>query len=260
MNRSDDELRQLERTMFRAWPSFEETDYDGWVLRFADGYTKRANSVNALYPSTLCLDLKISLCEVVYAARDLPIIFRMTPHSYPDGLDERLDQRGYKIIDRTLVMLGPLNAQADEPKSPFEIRIVSLLEWLDAYVRLRTPSAEQLALQRRIVMKIPTALCPVLGFQAGDPVGYGLGVLDSELVGIFGLYVAPAIRRSGLGETMLLTILQWARMRGAKQGYLQVEADNAPAIKLYRGIGWSESYPYWYRVRGNHRLDHSYLH
>ncbi len=48
MNRSDDELRQLERTMFRAWPSFEETDYDGWLLRLAGGFTKRANSVNAL--------------------------------------------------------------------------------------------------------------------------------------------------------------------------------------------------------------------
>jgi len=204
--------------MFRAWPSFEETDYDGWVLRFADGYTKRANSGNALYPSTLCLDLKISRCEVVYAARDLTIIFRMTPHSYPDGLDERLDQRGYKIIDRSLVMLGPLNAQADEPKSPFEIRIVSLLEWLDAYARLRTPYAEQLALQRGIVTKIPTSLCPVLGFQAGDPVGYGLGVIDSELIGIFGLYVVPTTRRSGLGKAMLRRIFQWAETHGASRG------------------------------------------
>ena len=197
MNRSDDELRQLERTMFRAWPSFEETDYDGWVLRFADGYTKRANSVNALYPSTLCLDLKISRCEVVYAARDLTIIFRMTPHSYPDGLDERLDQRGYKIIDRSLVMLGPLNA------------------------------------------------------QAGDPVGYGLGVIDSELIGIFGLYVAPTARRSGLGKGMLRRIFQWAEMHGAGRAYLQVEANSDPALRLHQGMGLTEFYTYWYRVHGN---------
>lgn len=246
------EHRRLEEAALSAWPALQQIVYDGWLLRFAGGLTKRANSVNPLYPSCLDLDEKISHCEAAYAERDLPIIFRMTPHSHPSGLDERLDQRGYKIIDRTSVMVGSLNAQADEPTSPFEIRIVSLLEWLDAYARLRVPAVEQLALLRGIVTKIPTSLCPVLGFQAGDPVGYGLGVIDSELVGIFGLYVTSAIRRSGLGVTMLRRIFQWAGMRGAKQGYLQVEADNSPAIKMYRGIGWSESYPYWYRVQGNH--------
>ena len=246
------EHRRLEEAALSAWPALQQIVYDGWLLRFAGGFTKRANSVNALYPSTLCLDHKISRCEVVYAARDLPIIFRMTPHSHPDGLDERLDQRGYRIIDRTLVMVGSLNAQADELKSPFETRIVSLLEWLDVYARLRAPAVEQLALLRGIVTKIPTSLCPVLGFRGGNLMGYGLGVLDSELVGIFGLYVVPAVRRSGLGKTMLRRIFQWAGMRGAKQGYLQVEADNAPAIRLYQGIGWSESYPYWYRVQENH--------
>ncbi|MFC2105964.1 GNAT family N-acetyltransferase [Candidatus Bipolaricaulota bacterium] len=246
------EHRRLEEAALSAWPALQQILYDGWLLRFAGGFTKRANSVNALYPSTVDLDLKIARCEHAYTERNLPVIFRVTPTSKPNGLDAHLEQRGYEIIDRTLIMAGSLNLQAEESISTSVIRSASLLEWLDAYDRLRAPAVEQLALLRGIVTKIPTSLCPVLGFQRGNLVGYGLGVLDSELIGILGLYVAPAVRRSGVGETMLLTILQWARMRGAKQGYLQVEADNAPAIKLYRGIGWSESYPYWYRVQGNH--------
>jgi len=243
---------RLEEAALTAWPAAAEILYDGWLLRFADGYTKRANSVNALYPSTLDLDLKISRCEAVYAERNLPVIFRITPHSQPDGLDERLEQRGYKIIDRTLVITGSFNAQAEELISPFEIRSVSLLEWLDAYTRLRAPSVEQLALQRGIVTRMPTPLCSVLGFQEGAPVGYGLGVIDSELIGIFGLYVAPTARRSGLGKAMLRWVYQWAQSREATKAYLQVEADNDPALRLYRGMGLIESYSYWYRVQGNH--------
>ena len=82
--------------------------------------------------------------------------------------------------------------------------------------------------------------------------GYGLGVIDSELIGIFGLYVAPTARRSRLGKAMLRRIFQWAGMRRARQAYLQVEANNDPALRLYRGMGLTESYPYWYRVRGKH--------
>jgi len=130
----------------------------------------------------------------------------------------------------------------------------SSYRWLEEAALTALP-----ALQRGIVTRIPTALCPVIGFQAGDPVGYGLGVIDSELIGVFGLYVAPTARKSGLGRAMLRRIFQWAEIRGAARAYLQVEANNDPALRLHRGIGLTESYTYWYRVRGNHRSGRSYL-
>jgi hypothetical protein len=40
--------------------------YDGWLLNFANGYTRRANSVQTLYPSTLDLEEKIDYCEALY--------------------------------------------------------------------------------------------------------------------------------------------------------------------------------------------------
>ena len=73
--------------------------------------------------------------------------------------------------------------------------------------------------------------------------GYGLGVINSELVGVFSLYVAPTARRSGLGRAMLRRIFQWAEMHGSGRTYLQVEANNGPALRLHRGMGLIESYP-----------------
>ena len=42
------EIRELERRAFQAWPALETQANFGWVQRFAGGYTKRANSINAI--------------------------------------------------------------------------------------------------------------------------------------------------------------------------------------------------------------------
>jgi hypothetical protein len=35
---------------------------------------------------------------------------------------------------------------------------------------------------------------------------------------------------------------------GARRSYLQVVAGNVPAESLYRNLGYTVAYPYWYRV------------
>ena len=51
----------------------------------------------------------------------------------------------------------------------------------------------------------------------------------------------------GLARRIVLSALKWARLRGARQAWLQVEAANRPARRLYEAIGFSEVYRYHYR-------------
>ena len=71
-------VRTIESLSFKALPALESRYYDGWLLRYAEGYTRRANSVNPVYASTDDIDLKISQCELVYAQKKRPTIFKMT--------------------------------------------------------------------------------------------------------------------------------------------------------------------------------------
>ena len=43
--------RRLEEVAMNAWPSLQQMLFDGWIVRLAQGYTKRANSVNPLFES-----------------------------------------------------------------------------------------------------------------------------------------------------------------------------------------------------------------
>ena len=41
-------IRTLEELSMNALPALQTMLYGGWVLRFANGYTRRANSINPI--------------------------------------------------------------------------------------------------------------------------------------------------------------------------------------------------------------------
>ena len=52
--------------------------------------------------------------------------------------------------------------------------------------------------------------------------------------------VAEGSRRGGLGRTLLLTLVNEARKRGAAEVFLEVRADNPGAQALYRSLGFEQ--------------------
>ena len=75
-------VRTLEECAFNAWPAQRIATCNGWVLRLSEGYTKRANSANALCPSGSFADTR-KLAERFYARHGQPAIFRLSPLAGP---------------------------------------------------------------------------------------------------------------------------------------------------------------------------------
>ena len=89
-------ITRIEEISMNSWPALQTVLFDDWVLRFADGATKRSNSVNPIYPSALSVEEKIEECEKLYSAQNLKTVFKLTEEKYPPGLDGILEARGYE--------------------------------------------------------------------------------------------------------------------------------------------------------------------
>src|SRR5687768_9871712 len=133
------DIRALERRALRAWPALETKTVAGWVQRFSGGYTKRANSINALDPeSGFTLELKDQL-EAAYRDRDLPPIWRLTPLA-PAATDSLLAQAGYRRIDESLVQRARLDSRF-APDAGIEIAPIPSADWLAGFADLSPVAA-----------------------------------------------------------------------------------------------------------------------
>jgi ribosomal protein S18 acetylase RimI-like enzyme len=78
-----------------------------------------------------------------------------------------------------------------------------------------------------------------------------LAGVDGELVGLAnlglrgadawvgGVGVVPAHRGTGVGEALMLGLVDEARARGVERLWLEVIVENTPALRLYEKLGWT---------------------
>lgn len=230
----------------RAWPARQQLLYDGWVARLSDGYTKRANSALLLYPQPDEIpDALIERIERLYQSQALPPIFRLLSFTTPSGFAERLESRGYRSADNTLVLVASLEHRFEVDTA---VRDLDVETGIDAHARMNDLSASILPGHRAILERIPGGLSFVGLYDDDALVACGLSVLDGELVGLFDIVTDHAHRRKGHGARLVRGMMAQAAAQGATTGYLQVVASNTPAIALYRMLGFAEAYRYAYRI------------
>jgi len=241
--------RRIEETSLNSWPALQQMLYDGWLLRFANGYTKRANSINPLYGSSIEVDEKVATCERIYQKKGLVPIFRLTPFAAPPTLDDILVRRDYRLIDPTLVMRLDLAGQKFPSSPSLIMQNETVDDWMNIFCRLGQPSVEGNQTHKEMLELIPSHRFLASLVDSSQIVACCLAVLENSYLGLFDLITDTAQRNRGYGTALMSSLLTWAQAEGALHAYLQVMENNAPARHIYTTkLGFEVAYRYWYRV------------
>ena len=242
--------KRIEEAGLNALQTQQQIFYDGWLLRLSPGSAKRARSVNPFFGSTLAVDQKIAHCERVYAARDLPTLFRMTPFSVPADLDQALAQRGYVVFQPTHVQVAALERPPDcAGDGAIELAAPPISAFVDQVGALRGSSSAERAAHLERLARTPLTTRALIAQCDGRVVGCGQLALDGDLAGVYDMVTDAAFRRHGVATAIVAELLSWAWQHGATSAYLQVDAENVAALSIYRRFGFTTAYTYHYRAR-----------
>ena len=241
--------RRLEELALNASGSFQSLVYDGWLLGYRRGPTKRLRCVNPFYPSTLPLAEKIEHCRRFYASVGLPAVFRLLPFSQPPELDGVLERGGWERFDHTQVLRMEIDGLPAAPPPAGRVVVLALPEWeLKAAPLLDVP-ADIVAQDVERARNHPLPQAGAIVELDGRAIACGLVKLESDHAGLFAVSTAEAFRGRGFGRAIVATLLGEAKRLGARIAYLQVTKANAAAIALYERFGFVPAYDYWYRAR-----------
>ena len=247
------ELFALERVAFAAWPALETYDIGSWHLRFANGYTKRANSANLLKHTAQLSSDTLRDIETEYRKRNLPPIFRLASFTTDLAVDHLLTDRGYRLNDVTLVQTQSLNNKVftgvgEVSDGALSVDLLSVEQWFEAFQNISGKVGAGQATHLKMLQAIRGECAFAVLKQEGEAVCCGLAVVSAGYCGLFDIATAAPARGQGLATRLCADLLVWSQQRGAETAYLQVTAHNLVAINVYEKLGFRRAYEYWYRV------------
>ncbi len=246
-------VRRFEAAGFRAWPA-KDVHYDGtWVVRLTPGHdAKRLNSVNPLDPGDLHeLDRRIARQGERFAELGRPLTFRLSPLA-GNALEAHFDTLGWDLVRPSLVMAMELDRETPVDAALDQIPLKDVDRFITAALEVHGLGP----VVRPGLTDVIRAIVPEVGLFAleadNQPLASAICVHDGDLAGLFEVATNARVRGQGYGRRVVLSALKWARLRGARMAWLQVEANNEVAIALYRSIGFEAIYGYYYRRPQGH--------
>lgn len=216
----------------------------GWLCRAAGGETKRTNSINAT-AAVISVNDVLEPGAAFYAGKDLPLLFRTL--SFMPCVEGELAAKGFQPEGENCTLQADLEGFVSSPRTSVESYSKPSKDWISDKIRLTPMGFEQQEVYRNMLTRlaVPTNFVRIVREAQGIAVAYG-AIVEGILI-IESVVTDAAHRGQGLGQDLVGTLMAWAQTRGSKVCCLQVVADNAPALALYRKLGFaSELYRYQY--------------
>lgn len=241
---------ELEAVLSRGWRGTVEQPLGGWLLRAADGFTSRANSVLPLGSPGLPVPDALGVVEGFYRSRGLPPTIQMPvdgPGSALAELDAALAARGWSLQTPNRVLTVELpDMLARLPGDPDPAVVLADVPddgWLAGY---RYRDAELPPSARAVLVRTERPVFAAVRDARGQA-GVARGALTGDWLGVTAVTVPPDRRREGVASRLMAAVGRWALDRGATSVALQVDRTNTAALALYGRLGFGVHHAYHYR-------------
>jgi ribosomal protein S18 acetylase RimI-like enzyme len=225
----------LAAVMEATWPAARHWQQGPFRMRDGAGGGKRVSAASLAGPwDEGDLAVLESMPEPLVLIRDTDT-----------ALDAALAARGWQIIDPVVAYAAPVAAlQAELPP------LSAFPHWPPLHIARTLWEDGGIGPARLAVMDRVTTPKAALLARLGDrPAGVAFAALHEGTAMLHALEVRPALRRQGVGETLIRAAANWAAAEGAAQLSLVVTARNIAARALYTRIGMQAVGQYHYRMK-----------
>ncbi len=224
-----------------TWPAAGHAEAGGFRVARGQGAGRRVGSARAIGPWTP---------DDIDAATALHAVWGQTPAFRVDDDDDALiaalSARGFRRQTPTAIMQVAARDLTERAVPQMTVFAV----WPPLAIQRDIWAAGQIGPARQAVMERAAAPKTALLGRTGDrAAGTGFAAIHAGVAMVHAVEILPDWRRRGLAAWMMRGAARWARENGADRLALAVTRANAPALALYRDLGFTEAGGYAYFVK-----------
>ncbi len=225
-----------------TWAPAEVVTSGPWTLRRGAGGGKRVSAATAKVPVS---EDELTMAENLMISMDQPPLFMIRGKA--DTLDGQLADRGYSIVDPTLLLTAPCAELAKVNPPP----IAAIPGDEPLAIMAEIWAAGGIGPARLAVMRRTRGPKTYLfsRFDTDKPGGCAFVAVDGDIAMLHALEVVPMARRKGVGHNLLGRAAIWAMEQGATTFGVVTTGKNLPAQKLFTGLGMTIVDKYHYRMK-----------
>ena len=226
---------RAEEACMNAWPSTQTVLVAGYLARISGGPIRRTNSVNPTRSASIDPTCILGELRRLYGDAGQALIFRVP--TIAGGLDEVLARDGFQEAEaETVTLHAPLLSAT--PANEVVLSSAPTREWLDAKAEMSGVDAAASAIYQRMLglVRCPMQFASIR--SGGTIASMAYGVVSRGMLVIESVGTRAEMRRHGFGRDTVAALMAWAADAGVTEACLQVVAANAPARRLYDGLGF----------------------
>lgn len=238
------DIESLERATLDAVAPRALEHLAGWLLPFDSTTIGRAISAVPLQHQGLD-PAAIGTIEARYAYRGLGTQFRIAETPGLTEFSDALLMRGYMPQHGVLTMVGGATLPPQAPCG-LQVQITEqpTADWKSVYLSEDFDPVDG----ANRVQALSRSLCIHYAHicDASGPVAAGTCAMSHNWLSFHGMRTVQRARGMGYARNLIAALHALGRSKGYGRSFLQVEESNAPAIGLYRSLGFQTAWRYFY--------------